>query len=119
MKFTCIRNELQPTYAVRDCCRVLVVITSGYYRWKNATPSTRSQVNSSCMFSKTMNPPSAIGESVLSPEFGVRNGTDPHELSRREVSHQYWHVGWYCTCDEKNPLDGHHGSQRRKPMAAI
>ena len=28
MKFMCIRNELQPTYAVRDCCRVLVVSTS-------------------------------------------------------------------------------------------
>ena len=25
MEFVCIRNELQPTYAVRDCCRVLVV----------------------------------------------------------------------------------------------
>ena len=42
MKFVCIRNELQPTYAVRDCCRVLVVSTSGYYRWKNATLSARS-----------------------------------------------------------------------------
>ncbi len=42
MKFMCIRNELQPTYAVRDCCRVLVVSTSGYYRWKNATPSAHS-----------------------------------------------------------------------------
>jgi hypothetical protein len=28
MKFMCIRNELQPTYAVRNCCRVLVVSTS-------------------------------------------------------------------------------------------
>ena len=43
----CIRNELQPTYAVRDCCRVLVVSTSGYYRWKNATPSARSLRRSS------------------------------------------------------------------------
>lgn len=42
MKFMCIRNTLQPDYAVRDCCRVLVVSTSGYYRWKNATPSARS-----------------------------------------------------------------------------
>ena len=47
MKFMCIRNELQPTYAVRDCCRVLVVSTSGYYRWKNATPSARSLRRSS------------------------------------------------------------------------
>ena len=42
MKFMCIRNELQPTYAVRDCCRVLMVSTSGYYRWENAPPSARS-----------------------------------------------------------------------------
>ena len=30
MKFMCIRNELQPTYAVRDCCRVLVVVIIVY-----------------------------------------------------------------------------------------
>jgi len=47
MKFMCIRNTLQPDYAVRDCCRVLVVSTSGYYRWKNATPSARSLRRSS------------------------------------------------------------------------
>ena len=47
MKFMCIRNELQPTYAVRNFCRVLVVSTSGYYRWKNATPSARSLRRSS------------------------------------------------------------------------
>jgi len=28
MKFMCIRNTLQPDYAVRDCCRVLVVSPS-------------------------------------------------------------------------------------------
>ncbi len=42
MKFICIRNTLQPDYAVRDCCRVLAVSASGYYRWRNATPSARS-----------------------------------------------------------------------------
>ncbi len=42
MKFACIRDELQPAFAVRDCCRVLAVSTSGYYRWRIATPSARS-----------------------------------------------------------------------------
>ena len=31
----------------RNCCRVLVLSTSGYYRWKNATPSARSLRRSS------------------------------------------------------------------------
>ena len=31
----------------RNCCRVLVLSTSGYYRWKNATPSARSWRRSS------------------------------------------------------------------------
>ena len=42
MKFACIRDELQPAFAVRDCYRVLAVSTSGYYRWRIATPSARS-----------------------------------------------------------------------------
>ena len=47
MKFTFIRNKLQPAYAVRDCCRVLVLSTSGYDCWENATPSAHSLRQSS------------------------------------------------------------------------
>ncbi len=33
MIFECIRDHLVPEFKVRDCCRVLKVSMSGYYRW--------------------------------------------------------------------------------------
>lgn len=33
MIFACIRDHLVPEFTVRDCCRVLRVSVSGYYRW--------------------------------------------------------------------------------------
>lgn len=33
MKFAFIRDELRPEFRAVDCCRVLEVSTSGYYRW--------------------------------------------------------------------------------------
>lgn len=34
MIFACIRDHLVPEFTVVDCCRVLKVSTSGYYRWR-------------------------------------------------------------------------------------
>lgn len=33
MIFACIRDHLVPQFTVIDCCRVLKVSRSGYYRW--------------------------------------------------------------------------------------
>lgn len=43
MKFAWIRGALVPEFAVRDCCRVLRVSASGYYRWLKAPVSRRSE----------------------------------------------------------------------------
>lgn len=41
MKFAWIRDRLVPEFPVRDCCRVLGVSTSGYYRFLKAPISCR------------------------------------------------------------------------------
>lgn len=42
VKFAWIRDALVPEFAVRDCCRVLKVSASGYYRWLKAPVSERT-----------------------------------------------------------------------------
>jgi putative transposase len=42
VKFAWIRGTLVPEFAVRDCCRVLKVSASGYYRWLKAPVSVRT-----------------------------------------------------------------------------
>ena len=34
MRFAFIRDHLVPEFTVKDCCRVLGVSASGYYRWR-------------------------------------------------------------------------------------
>lgn len=43
MRFAWIRDALVPEFAVRDCCRVLKVSASGYYRWLGAPVSRRHE----------------------------------------------------------------------------
>lgn len=43
MIFRVIRDHLVPEFTVRDCCRVLKVSPSGYYRWLRAPEGKRQQ----------------------------------------------------------------------------
>ena len=42
MIFRVIRDHLTPEFAVADCCRVLGVSTSGYYRWRGHPDGKRA-----------------------------------------------------------------------------
>lgn len=44
VKFECIEENLK-RYTVKDLCTALGVSTSGYYKWKNRTPSKTEQYN--------------------------------------------------------------------------